>query len=122
MTSKQSELWLDRLDYTCDMRVSFSLLTDSLNDGASPWDVVAIVLQVVGAMDRLMMYVVVGWSKRHPVGRSAAVPVLAPEFSRSYVLAQHGIGVVRQTIVARVIGGESHPRLGLALNLPETQG
>ena len=51
------------------MRVSFSLLTDSQDDGASPWDVVAIVLQVVGAMDRLMMYVAEGGSKRHPLGR-----------------------------------------------------
>src|SRR5271157_4174108 len=52
------------------MRVSFSLLTDSQDDGASPWDVVAIVLQVVGTMDRLVMYLAEGGSKRHPLGRS----------------------------------------------------
>jgi hypothetical protein len=88
-TSEQSELWMECLDYTCDMRVSFSLLTDSQDDGASPGDVVAIVLQVVGAMDRLMMYVAEGGSKRHPLGRSAADEVLifAPEFSRSLGLA-----------------------------------
>ena len=53
------------------MRVSFSLLTDSQDDGASPWDA-AIVLQVVGAMDGLMMDVAEGGSKRHPLRRSAA--------------------------------------------------
>jgi hypothetical protein len=47
---------MECLECPCDMRVSFSLLTDSQNDGASPWDVVAIVLQVVGAMDRLIVY------------------------------------------------------------------
>ena len=79
---------MDCLEYSCEMRVSFSLLTDSQDDGASPWDVVAIVLQVVGAMDRLMMYVAEGGSKRHPLGRSAAdeVLVFAPEFSRFRVL------------------------------------
>ena len=46
------------------MGVSSSLLTDSQDDGASPWHVVAIVLQVVGAMERLMMYVAEGGSKR----------------------------------------------------------
>ena len=112
---------MDCLDYSCDMRVSFSLPIDSQDDGASPWDVVAIVLQVVGAMDRLMMYVAEGGSKRHPLGRSAAdeVLVFAPEFSRSRVPVQHGIGIDRQTIVPRVIGEESRPRLGLALILPE---
>ena len=106
------------------MRVSFRLLTNSQDGGASPWDVVAIVLQVVGAMDRLMMYVAEGGSKRHPLGRSAAheVLVFAPEFSRSSVMVQHGIGIDRQTIVARVIGEGSHPRLGRALILPEAQG
>jgi len=106
------------------MPVSFSLLTDSQDNRASPWDVVAIVLQVVGAMDRLMMRMAVGGSKRHPLGRSAAgkKPVLAPEFSRSCVLVQHGIGIDELTIVARVIGEESHPRLGLALLLLEAQG
>ena len=81
----------------------------------------SIVLQVVGTMGRLMMYVAVGGSNRDPFGRGAAdgVPVLAPEVSSSYVLAQHGIGVNRQTIVARVIGEESHPRLSLALMLLE---
>jgi hypothetical protein len=40
-------------------------------------------------MDRLMMYVAEGGSKRHPLGRSAADEVLifAPEFSRSLGLA-----------------------------------
>jgi len=104
--------------------VSFSLLTHSQDDGASPWDVVPIVLQVVGSMDRLMMYVAEGGSNRHPLGRSAAdeVLVFAPEFSRSRVLVQLGTGIDRQTIVARVIGEKSYPRLGLALILPEAQG
>jgi len=115
---------MECLEYTYDMRVSFSLLTDSLDDGASPWDVVAVVLQVVGALGRLMMYVAEGGSERHPLGRSAAneVRVFAPEFSRSRVLVQHGIGIDRQTVVSRVIGEESHPRLGLALILLEAEG
>ena len=53
------------------MRVNFSLLADSQDNGASPRDVAAIVLQIV-AMDRLMMYVAAGGSKRHTLGRSAA--------------------------------------------------
>ena len=108
---------MDCLEYTCDMGVSSSLLTDSQDDGASPWRVVAIVLQVVGAMDRLMMYLAEGGSKRHPLGRSAAdeVLVFAPEFSFSSVLVQYGISIDGRTIVLRLIGEESHPRLGLAL-------
>jgi len=43
----------------------------------------------------------------------------APEFSRSSVLVQHGSGIDRPTIVPRLIGEESHPRLGLALILLE---
>jgi len=119
----ESESWMDCLEYTCGMRVSFSLLTDSLDDGASPWDVVAIVLQVFGAMDRLMMYVAEGGCKRHPFVWSAVdeVLVLTPEFSRSRIPVQHGIGIDRQTIVAGVIGEESHPRFGLALILLEAQ-
>ena len=115
---------MDCLEYTCDMGVSSSLLTDSQDDGASPWDVVAIVLQVVGAMDRLIMYVAEGGSKRHPLGLSAAEEILvfAPEFSRSSVPVQHGIGIDRQTIVPRVIGEESHPRLSLALILLDAYG
>jgi len=106
------------------VRVSFGLLTDSQDGGANPWDAVAIGLQVVAAMGRLMMYVAEGGSKRHPLGRSAAdeVLVFAPEFSRSRVVVQHGTGIDRQTIEARVIGEESHPRLGLALILLEAQG
>ena len=115
---------MDCLEYTCDMRVSLSLLTDSQDDGASPWDVVAIVLQVIDAMDRLMIYVAEGGRNRHPLDRSSVdeVLVFAPKFSRSRVLAQHGIGIDRQTIVARVIGEESHARLGPALILLEAQG
>jgi len=121
--SEQSESWMDCAEYTGDMRVSFGLLTDSQDDGASPWDVVAIVLQVVGAMDRLRMEVAEGGSKRPPLGRGAADEVLAfaPEFSRSRVLIQHGVGIDRQTIVACVIGEKSHPRLGLALILLQAQ-
>ena len=100
---------MDCLEYSCDMRVRFSLLTDSLDDRTSPRDVSAKVLQVVGAMDRLMMYVT--------EGAADEVLVFAPEFSRSRVLVQQGIGIDRRTIVARVIGEESHPRLGLALIL-----
>ena len=112
---------MDCLEYACDMGVSSSLLTESQDDGASPWHVVAIVLQIVCALDRLMMYVAKGGSKRHPLGRSAAhdVLVVAPEFSRSSVLIQHGSGIDRPTIVPRLIGEESHPRLGMALILPE---
>ena len=112
---------MDCLEYTCDMGVSSSLLTDSPDDGASPWHVVAEVLHVVGAIDRLMMYVAKGGSKRHPLGRSAAheVLVFAREFSRSSFLVQHGIGIDRQTIVPRLIEKESHPRLGLTLILAE---
>ena len=103
------------------MGVSSSLLADSQDDGAGPGRVVAVVLQVVGAMDCLMMYLSEGGSKRHPLGRSAAdeVFVPAPEFSRFSVLFQHGIGIDRQTIVPGLIGEESHPRLGLALILSE---
>ena len=59
-------MWTDRLEYSCDMRVSFSLLTDSQDDGANPWD----------AMCRLLMYVAEDGSKRHPLGRSTADEVL----------------------------------------------
>jgi len=104
---------MDCLEYSCDMRVRFSLLTDSQDDRTSPRDVSAKVLQVVGAMDRLMMYVT--------EGAADEVLVFAPEFSRSRVLVQHGIGIDRQTI-ARVIGEESDPRFGLAPILREAQG
>jgi len=50
------------------VRVSFSLLTDSLDEGASPWDMVPIVLQFIDAMDHLMMYEAEGGSKRRPLG------------------------------------------------------
>jgi hypothetical protein len=103
------------------MGVSSSLLTDSQHDGTSPWHVVAKILEVVGAMDRLMRYVAERASKRHPLGRNAAHEVFcfAPKFSRSRVLVQRGIGIDRRTIVARLIGEEPHPRLGLALILLE---
>src|SRR5271166_3811143 len=96
---------MDCLEYACDMGVSSGLLTDSQDDGAGQGHVVAIVLQVVGAMDRLITYVAEGGSKRHPFGRSAAheVLVFAPEFSRSRVLLPSSIVIDRQTIVARVI-------------------
>lgn len=102
---------MDCLEYTCDVGVSSSLFTDLQDGGASPWYVVAIILQVIGAMDRLVMYVAEGGSKRHPLGRRTAHEVLAfaPEFSRSFVLVQHGSGVDRPTIVPRLIGEESHP-------------
>jgi hypothetical protein len=41
MNKQQSESWTDCREETCDMRVSFSLLTDSQSDGASPRDVAA---------------------------------------------------------------------------------
>jgi hypothetical protein len=105
------------------MRVSFSLLTDSQEDGTSPWDAVAIVLHVFGAMDRLMMYVAECWNKRHPLSRSVAEEVLvfAPELGRSRFLVQQGIGIDQPMIVARVSGDGSHPRLGPALILREAQ-
>lgn len=52
------------------MRVSFNLLTNSQDDGTSPWDVVAVGLQAVGTMDRLGTYLAEGGSKRHPLHRS----------------------------------------------------
>ena len=106
------------------MRVSSCLLTDSQDYGASPWDMVPIVLQFIDAMDPLMMYEAEGGRKRRQCGRSAADEVLifATEFSRSRVLVQHGFGIDRQTIVTRVLGEESHPRLCLALILPAAQG
>ena len=112
---------MHRLEYTRDMRVSSSLLTESQDDGASPWHVVAIVLQVFGALDGLTMYLAEGGSKHHPLGRSAAHEVLvcAPEFSRPSVLVQHSSGIDKPTIVPRLTGKESLPRLGLTLILPE---
>ena len=106
------------LEYACDMGVSSGLLTDSHDDGASPRNVVAIVLQAGGTVDRLMCGAI-GGSKCHPIGWSAhdEVPVFVPEFSRFCVLALHGIGVDRPVIVARMIGEESRPRFGLALIL-----
>jgi hypothetical protein len=64
------------------------------------------------------------WQQTSATWWSAAeeVLVVAPEFSRSRVLVQYGFGIDRQTIVTRVIGDGSHPRLGLALSLPEAQG
>jgi hypothetical protein len=82
MNSEQSELWMDCLEYTCDMRVSFSLLTDSQDGGASPWNVVAIVLQAVGAMDRLMMYVAEGGANViHLVGALPMKDLFLPQNS-----------------------------------------
>jgi hypothetical protein len=103
------------------MGVSSSLLTESQDDGASPWHVVAIVLQVFGALDGLMMYLAERGSKHHPLGRRAAHEVLvcAPEFSRSSVLVQHGSGIDKPTIVPRLTGEESLPRRALALILHE---
>jgi hypothetical protein len=49
------------------------------------------------------------------------VLVFAPEFNRSRVLVQHGFAIAGRTIVTRVIGKESHPRLGLVLILPEAR-
>ena len=64
------------------------------------------------------------WQQTSATWWSAAeeVLVVAPEFSRSRVMVQHGTGIDRRTIVARVIGEESHPRLGLALSRVEGQG
>ena len=122
---EQSESRVDHLECSCDMRVSFSLLTDLQDDGASPRDVSAIVLQAVGAMDRLIRYEAEGGSKRDPLGRTAADEflVFVPECRRSRVLVRYGTGNInRETIVARVSREESHPRLGLALPLLEAQG
>ena len=96
------------------MRVSFSQLTDSQDDGASARD----------AMGRLMMYMAEGGSKRRPLGRSAAdeVPVWAPESNRFCVVTRHSIDIDRPKIVARAIGEESQPQLGLALILRKDQG
>ena len=104
------------------MRVSFSLLTDSQDDGASVWDMVPIVLQFINAMDRLMMFEAEGGRKRGPLGGSTdEALIFAPEFSRFRVPVQHGFGIDRQTIVTRVIEQESHPRLALALILRDAQ-
>jgi hypothetical protein len=89
----QSESWPEYVEYACNVRVNFSLLTDSYDEGASPWDVVPIVLQFIDAIERLPMYLAVGRSKHQ-----------------------------RQTIVGCIMmREESHPRLGLALILREAQ-
>lgn len=81
------------------MRVSFGLPTDPQDGRACPWDVVAVVLQVVGG------------SKHPPQGRNVPdeVLVLALEFGRSRDMVQQGTGMDRQAIVARMVGEESHP-------------
>jgi hypothetical protein len=83
-TSEQSELGLKYREYTCDMGVSLSLLNDSWDDGANPWDAVPVVLQVPDAAGRLTSY--------HPVGESKR--------KRSWGCVQRGIGSGRQAIVA----------------------
>jgi hypothetical protein len=103
-TSDISESRMDCLNYGCDMRVSFSLLPHSQDNGASPWDVAAVVLEVVGATTRLMMCLGKGSRKRH-----------------SRLVVQHGIRIDGRTIVARTIGKESDPRLSPALILLEAQ-
>jgi hypothetical protein len=72
----QSELRPDNLEYPCNMRVNFSLLRDSDDEGANPWDVVPVVLQFIDAMDRLMMYLAGSHDPARPAckcGRSCGV-------------------------------------------------
>ena len=66
---KLSKLGLKKLEYTYDMRVSLGLLGNSQNGGASPWDVVAVVLQVIGGWNSWIMYPAVGRSQ--PLARRA---------------------------------------------------
>jgi hypothetical protein len=67
------------------MRVNFSLLTDSYDEGASPGNAVRIVLHFIGAVDHLMRYLAVSRSKRQPLAPSAADEVLlfTPQFGCS---------------------------------------
>ena len=63
------------------MWVSSGLLTDSQDDRASPWDVVAIVLQVVGPMDRLTVYLAVGGANVIPLARVLPMKILSLPWS-----------------------------------------
>src|ERR1035438_638119 len=87
------------------MGVSLSLLKDSYDDGATPWDAAPVVLQVSDATRRLTRYLAVRESKRKrpPLARSVAHEVLlfAPPFGRSCGWVQRGRGSGRQAIVAR---------------------
>src|ERR1700690_2766496 len=51
----QSESRPEYLEDPCNMRGNFSLLRDSCDEGASPWDVGRIVLQFIDVIDRLVM-------------------------------------------------------------------
>ena len=129
-TSEQSELGLEYREYTCDMGVSLSLLNDSWDDGASPWDALPVVPQVPDATGRLTRCLAVRESKRKrpPLARSAAhkvllfTPQFAPPFGRPCGWVQRGIGSGRQAIVAWIMREEFHPRVGLALISLEGQG
>ena len=113
--TEQSELGLEYRDYTCDMRVSPSLLSDSQDDGASPWDALQIVLQVPDATNRLTRYLAVGEGRRAPLAWSAAnkmllfAPQFTPLFGRSCGWVQRGIGSRVQAIVAWIMREEFHP-------------
>lgn len=104
---------MNGFEYSCDMGVSFSLLTDSQEDGAGPRD----------TMGRLTMYIHERGTKRRPLGRSASdeVPVRTRELNLS-VLTRQSVDIARPAVVGRAIGEECQPRLGLAPILREDQG
>ena len=104
-TLEHSESRMDCLNNGCDMRVSFSLLTNSQDDGASPWNMTAVVLEVIGAMTRLMMCLGISGRKRH-----------------SCDLVHRGVGMDGRTIVACTVGKRYDPRLSPALILLGARG
>ena len=65
------------------MRVILGLLGNSQNRGSSPWDVMAEVLQLIGGLDRWVVYLAVG--RRQPLARYAIGEVFrfARKLSRS---------------------------------------
>ena len=123
MTKRRSESGLEHREYTCDTRVSFSLLSDSNDDGASEWYALPKLLQVLEVIGRLIRKGAVEGSKRRPRPRSTADDVFlyAPQFCGSSSWVQYGIDIEREAIVARVMKEESHRRLGLSMILLEGQ-
>ena len=94
--------------------MSSRLLTNSYDEGAGPWDVAAVGLEFIEVVDRLTIYLAEGRSKCQPFARHASDELIlfAPEVSRSCSVACHRFG--RSADDSRpMIGGESHPRLGL---------
>ncbi len=93
----ESESWQKHPEYACDMRMSFSLLADSYDEGAGPWEVVPVGLQFIDVVGGLTMYLAEGRSKHQPFARHASddVFLFASEFDRSCGAVQHGLGINR---------------------------